>query len=283
MNDVRDICERMLVAPPPLREGSEVLDRARRSAVRRRRTGLVSAGLVSAGLVAVAATAATALAVPSGPSTVPARPASPADQPAAVAPAVVPKEIPLARASFAHGARMRELLLAAVPAGYATSDLPIVPDESLDPDEVFPNESMPAPKDAVYNVAAAGVLLDADGGQGLLMATIFFTSNAPVPCSQSPGGTAVCEVVTFDGVNIEVTTWSDEAGQHISARRPLRGGFLSVTASQGLGTGDSHDSQTPLDGVRNTSPRIKPPLPTLPFDKSRIAALALNPAMLQFP
>ncbi|WP_327000392.1 hypothetical protein OHA72_35385 [Dactylosporangium sp. NBC_01737] len=187
------------------------------------------------------------------------------------------KDLPAARAAYTHGATMRGLLLAAVPAGYTTADYPTSYDKDFDPNAVLPNAKFPAPAKGLLNVAFGGLMLQAGGGEGMLTASIWATSSTGQLEECVPGS---CEVVTVDGVSVEVRTWSDEGGRHISATRRLTGGWLSVIASQGLATGGT---ETPLDGAQNRHPRVKPALPVLPFTTQQIAALALNPAMLQFP
>jgi hypothetical protein len=270
VNEVKDICDRMLADPPPVRDSGEVLATARRSAVRRRRAGLASAGMAAV----VFAALALPLTVRSGRTV-----ESPAPR-AAAPPAVseVPKELPPARAAFAHSAEMRRLLLAAIPAGYTTEDYPVGFDRGFDQNAVLPNDKYRAPEGALLNVAFAGLLVHAGGGEGMLTASIWASRTIARACATNPGET--CEVVTVDGVDIEVSTWQDESGRHIGARRPLNGGWLSVIASQGMGGGDR---QAPLDGAKNQHPTVKPPLATLPVTEQQLVALAANPAMLQFP
>lgn len=273
MNDVKDICNELLTASPPPPDSTAVLAAARRSATRHRATAAAGMGTL---VVAVAA----------GVSAVALRPApvdAPAQQPPQVvaapssAPVVVVKEPPAARAAYTHGATMRGLLLAAVPAGYTTENFPTSYDKDFDPNAVLPNAKFPAPASGLLSVAFGGLLLQAGGGEGTLTASIWATTSAPTADGCPP---ASCEVVTADGVSVEVRTWSDEGGRHISATRQLKGGMLSVIASQGMATGGT---ETPLDGAQNRQPRVKPALPVLPFTTQQIAALALNPAMLQFP
>ncbi|MEV4510188.1 hypothetical protein AB0K00_14635 [Dactylosporangium sp. NPDC049525] len=276
MNDVKDICDDLLSASPPPPDSAAVLAAARRSAGRHRAT--VAAGVGT--LVLVVAAGGSALALRPAPVDTPAQQPPPAvAAPTAAptsAPVAVAKETPAARAAYTHGATMRGLLLAAIPAGYTTEDYPTSYGKDFDPTAVLPNAQFPAPANGLLNVAFGGLLLQSGGGEGMLTAAIW-ASSAPAAEECLPGS---CEVVTADGVSVEVRTWSDEGGRHISATRRLTGGLLTVTASQGLATGGT---EAPLDGVQNRHPRVKPALPTLPFTTQQIAALALNPAMLQFP
>jgi hypothetical protein len=277
--NVRDICDRLLATPPPLRDSRAVLATARHALARRRR-----AGLASAGILAITAITGAVLTVPaSGPGEQAPSAAAPVSATTVPAPETAPGDLPPARAAFNHSAAMRQLLLAAVPAGYTTADFPVSRDKDFDPAAVLPNEEYPAPVNGVMSVAFAGVFLRADGGEGLLSASILTTAgrNVREPCGMNAmpsGGT--CEVVDVDGVSVEVTSWVDEAGQHIGVVRWLRGGWLLLLASQGMATGET---RAPLDGVQNKHPTIKPPLAELPFTKGQVAALAADPAMLQFP
>lgn len=272
MNDVKDICNDLLATAPPPPDSAAVLAGARRSAARHRAT--VAAGI---GTLAVA--------VAAGVSAVALRPApvhTPAQQPPQVVTApptrpVVVKETPAARAAYTHGATMRGLLLAAVPAGYTTENYPTGYDKDFDPNAVLPNATFPPPTSGLFSLAFGGLLLRAGGGEGMLTASIWATAPGLPEQDCTP---ASCEVVTADGVSVDVRTWSDEGGRHISATRKLTGGWLMVIASQGMGTGDTG---TPLDGAKNRHPRVRPALPDLPFTTRQIAALALDPAMLQFP
>ncbi|SNT63372.1 hypothetical protein SAMN05421812_11577 [Asanoa hainanensis] len=278
MNDVREICERMLVTPPPLRDSAEVLAAARRSVVRRRRAGVASVGALTAAATGVVLTLQL---TPAGGTALPA--------PLVVAPlatssaAPAPARTPPAKAAFTHSAQMRHLLLGLAPAGYSVRDFPVSYDKDFDPTAVLPNRGLPAPRNGLMSVAFAGLLLGRGGGEGLLSANIWSTGDPKqldVDCSApARPAKAVCKMVTVDGVAIQVTTWNDERGRHVSASRALAGGALILSADQGLGT---DESQTPLDG-RRPGNRVKPRLATLPVTADQLAKLAANPDMLQFP
>ncbi len=279
MNDVREICERMLATPPPLRDSGEVLVTARRSAARRRNAGLAAGSALAVTAITVALTSQLTSA---GGSALPVAAPPPATT-AAPPPAAVPQELPPARAAYTHASRMRELLLGVVPPGLAAKDFPVNYDASFDPTAVLPNKTYPAPDSGLLSVAFAGILVSDAAGEGLLSADIMATAG-PGPlaadCAPVPGAPAgTCEMVTVEGVRVQVTTWSDESGGHISAARRLDGGVLIVSAAQGMGSGESI---APLDGTRGGGSG-KPPLASLPFTPEQLAALAANPAMLQFP
>ncbi|GAA1864137.1 hypothetical protein [Asanoa iriomotensis] len=279
MNEVREICERMLdTPPPPLRDSGDVLAAARRSVRRRRQATAASAGALTVVAVAVTLTLQGGSAVPAPPVAAPA-PTTVAPPPATKA---QPQHTPRARAAGTHATQLRRQLLATVPAGYATRDFPVNYDTDFDPTAVLPNRAVPAPENGIMSVAFAGILLsDSRGREGLLSANIWATASPDLlagGCAAEPPSTH-CEVRTVDGVRVTLTTWQDGSGRHISASRPLDGGALVVAAAQGL---RSDETQAPLDGTRGNS-RIKPSLTTLPFTMDQIAALAANPAMLQFP
>jgi len=279
VTEIRELCDQMIATPPPMRDSASVLAAARRSLARRR------AGVAGVGALAVAAATATVLTLPSvlaGAAPIQAPPVVAASGPVSVsAGPPAPTVLPPARAAFTHSEQMRQLLLAQIPSGYVVSQYPVAYDTGFDPTAVLPNQKYPAPTGGAMDVAFAGEFLAAGGGQGLLSASILATADAPpaAPCQGNPAGT-VCHIVTVDGVNIEVSTWHDQSGRHIGAVRRLQGGVLMVIASQGLGTGDT---TRPKDAPSGQDSRIKPPLATLPFTEQQLAALAADPAMLQFP
>jgi hypothetical protein len=281
VNELREICEHLLATPPPLRDSGEVLATARRSAARRRHSSVASAGALA---VAAAAVVLTVQVTSAGGSGEPAPPvaASAATTGSAAQDVAAPKDMPPARAAATHAERLRQLLLAAVPPGYATEDFPVSYDEGFDRTAVLPNATYPAPKDGALSLSFAGLLLSDAGGEGLLSADIVATGNPGVlgeECGPASEQSTNCEVMTVDGVRVEVTTWQDEAGQHISAVRRLDGGCLIVSATQGMGSGES---VAPLDGTRKSG-GAKPALAILPFSTQQLAGLAANPEMLQFP
>jgi hypothetical protein len=291
VNEVKDICERMLAVPaPPMREGAEVLASARRAAVRRDRARLIGSGV--AGVAAVAA--AAALIVPAGagrgPTPVPpaaSAPSTPVSRVPAEVPAVPP---PLARAASTHDRQMYQLLAGALPAGYtARSTYPF-----SDDDTVYPTNPERAPDGSHHMLAHAFVTVSAGGGEGQLFA--FITNDGkPVPSGDlcapvvttpaTPNDT--CAVMTINGVQVRVTTsWDAEHGHETVATRFLRFGRLDVVAWQGV---PSYEPDTKLPPDANRAPRSqadedrKPPLSAPLLDAPTVAALAANPAMLQFP
>ncbi|MEU0563636.1 hypothetical protein [Dactylosporangium sp. NPDC006015] len=263
MNDVKDICDGMLATAPPPPDARTVLATARRAAGRRRAVGAAGVATLA---VAVAA-GGTALALRPAPAPVPAQQPPPVLATGPSPAPVVAAPLPAARAAYTHGATMRGLLMAAVPAGYTTADYPVSYDEGVDPTVVLPNERVPAPANWQLSVAFAGVFLRQGGAEGLITASIWATANPVAEDCPPPS----CSVVTAGGVSVEVRTWIDEGGVHIAATRRLTGGSLSVIASQGMATAEA------------TPAAVRPALPALPFTTQQVAALALDPAMLQFP
>ncbi len=279
MTDVRDLFDQLLDAPAPaMRPAGDVLAAARRSAARRRRAGIASAGLLTA-----AAVAAGAFVVPTltggGAAPAAAPQAPPFSAAASIAPsAAAERPAPRARAAAVHGRVLTTRLRAAVPPGYATPDFPIELDDALDPDRVLPDATYRPPAGGMMSAATGGVLLRAGGGEGMLTAGIW-AFGEPAPDSEECADGHECSEHTIGGVTVRVSTWRDESGRHISAGRPLRGGRLIVSASQGLGGGDERTRTE--DGFTGGG-RVKPSLPELPFTPDQIAALAADPAMLQF-
>jgi hypothetical protein len=98
---------------------------------------------------------------------------------------------------------------------------------------------------------------------------------------------ASCDVIVVGGVPIQVvTSWDAERGQEITATRFLRGGALSVISWQGVPTYEA-DSEVPADAHgkpdRSGQQAHRPMLPAPMLEAQQVAALAGDPAMLQFP
>jgi hypothetical protein len=227
MNEVREICARMLDGPePPLRGADEILATARRERARRGR-------LTTAGAGAAALAMALGVATIIGPGL--GRPDP------VVAGGTLAPDAPLARAAPAHGRVMTDHLLRAVPAGYASSAVPSVSDsEVVHP--VDPNEA-----GRVQVLAVATVRIFAGAGEGRLFAYLVNdgASTPPAnPCAadliRTVGDAPACQIWSVDGVAVRLVVAVDpHRGQVIQATRFLDGGRLIVGAWQG----------TPLDPI----------------------------------
>ncbi|BFU45053.1 hypothetical protein [Krasilnikovia sp. MM14-A1004] len=274
MTDIKDMCDRLVESPPPLRSGDAVLAQARRSAQRHRRGGMAAAGLLTASALAAGGVyAGTAGAPAAGQGGHGLAPAAAATGPTK---ARASTGLPPARAALVHSEKMRELLVTAVPAGATAAPLPVDHDDSLDPHSVLPDAAHPAPRKGAMSVAGFVVVVQQDGREGALVAQIL-AAGTPLPRCHADAVTQ-CATRDVGGVRIEITSWADKAGKHIAASRRLQGGVLVVIGDQGM---RSEESSTPPDAPgRVRAP--KPPLKTMPFTAEQVAALAANPDMLQF-
>ena len=234
MNEVKDICDRMLDMPaPPLRDSGEVLDIARRSARRRARVTAAGSGLA----VAATAAAVVTLSVTGRPAPPPAQ-GPPAGQ-ATTSSAAQHQDVPPARGAAVHDRKMAQVLQGAVPAGYtATPEFPFSTDTTVYP-------PMEHPGDRAQLLAVTSLLVSAGGGTGVLSAYLV-TDGVPAPTGDlCSAGIAArfrdagdrCETVVVNGVPVRVTTGhSQDRGEVRVATRFLRGGHLTVSAAQGVTT-----------------------------------------------
>jgi hypothetical protein len=91
-----------------------------------------------------------------------------------------------------------------------------------------------------------------------------------------------CRTVDVGGTAVRVVSATDPAtGQVLSATRYLGGGYLVVSASQGIRAYRvSHAGDDEWIWEVAVNPRHEQPLAELPFTADRLAALALDPALL---
>ena len=134
MNEVRDVCARMLDGPePPMRPADDVLAVARRA--KRRHTWFTAAG-AGGGVLAMVLLVAVLL----GPSMV-GRALTGWQRPPASAAAA---RYPVAQAAAAHGLQMADVLRAAVPTGVRSSvEEPFSHDSTVHPDGSAPRGGLP--------------------------------------------------------------------------------------------------------------------------------------------
>jgi len=289
VNDVKYLCEQLLDAPPPMRDGAEMLAAVHRSAARR------SAVLAGGGLLATAAlTGAAVLAVP----VLAGHPAAPVAAPIGTSPVTPPSsapapEVPYARAAGTHDRKMFLAIKKVLPAGYsATSQYPF--SQSRTPYPADP--AAPRGKGAGAVLAAdVSVLVAKEGRVGWLAANIV-NDGRPVPTGDlcgpdaanrnhdQPGST--CTSVTVNGVSIRLTRehWDNTAPEIdvITATRYLRGGALMITESRSVPDFQSEKDPLPPDAV-NRHPKKQTPTSALGdwfLTADQLAALAADPAML---
>ncbi|HLT09466.1 MAG TPA: hypothetical protein VK028_01505 [Micromonosporaceae bacterium] len=262
MNEVRDLCERLLDTPaPPMRTADEVLTIARRA--RRRRNLLTTSGV--AGLVLGLVLGIAVVLDRTG-----------GDGPVFVA-------APAARASAAHGARMSAVLIGAVPDGHTTGRVETFSDDPV----VHPSGSELGDGRAQL-LSAAVVRVFAGGGQGQLFAYLVHDGRpAPKadPCAEDAAlpRDGRCEVRWVGEVPIRVVTTTGEGrGRVVEATRFLDGGRLVVAAWQGVPVDwlDYPDAERWSRAVAGEAVWSRPPLPAPLLDADRVAAIAADPAML---
>lgn len=290
MNDVKYLCEQLLDAPPPLRDGAEMLAAVHRSAARR------SAIRAGGGLLATAALTGTAVlvapilaghpapAVPVG--------ASPVVTPPSSAPAPAPP-VPYAQAAGIHDKKMFTAIKRALPAGYtATTQYPFSTSRTSYPTD----PAAPRGKGKGATLAASvSVLASKDGRVGWLAANIV-NDGLPMPTgdlcgpdtakrnNDQPGTT--CEVITVNGTTVRVTRehWDNTAPEIdvITATRFLRNGALMITESRSVPDFQSEKDPLPPDAV-NKHPKKQTPTSALGdwvLTEDQLAALVADPAML---
>lgn len=262
MNEVRDLCERLLDAPaPPLRTADEVLTIARRA--RRRRSLLTATGV--AGVVLGLVLGVTVVFDRTG-----------GDGSVVVA-------APAARSSAAHGAKMAAVLIGAVPDGHTTGRVETFSDNPV----MHPT----ATESGSYRsrlLSAAVVRIFADGGQGQLFAYLVHDGR-PAPGADLCAADAAlpqdahCEVRWVGEVPVRVVTTTGEGrGRVIEATRFLDGGRLVVAAWQGVPVDwlDYPEAERWSRAVAGEAVWSRPPLPAPLLDAARVAAIAADPAML---
>lgn len=280
MNEIKDICDRLLDAPsPPLRRADEVLAAARRARnrVRLAVTGSGVAALAVLGLCALLA----------GQGVLPG--ADAATQPTAVTPSATGFNrlpiggVPPALARPAHGRQLDKMLREAVPPGFTLRSGSGTGWDDDYPTYRIPPKAKPGQAQAIAWMAGAEVLIGMGDATGNLTANIQ-ADGWPVPddpCVLSAdrrgslrtelAGRA-CRVIEVGGIPIAVfTTQNKYRGEGIVAVRFLRGGYLIVESWQGL--------MPYFPGSHK--PPVRTPMLTQPvLSAQRVAELAADPRML---
>ncbi|WP_027341430.1 hypothetical protein [Hamadaea tsunoensis] len=270
---MKDVFEPLREMPePPLRPSALVLRAAKRSARRRAATtALVVLALAGGGSL-------VARELPRHPvrETPAAQSATVTPTPAAQAPSLT---VLASRSGPIAGALIR-----AVPPGYRAAPMSL--------------EGLEIPAAAAYTVRT-----DARGGFRAVVAVRVRDQNrvgvvgvlygtdlaAPKdPCATDLGlgieGSTIsgCRMVTVGGVPVRVVTAAGPGtGAVLSATRYLSGGYLVVTASQGIRAyqvaADGGDANT---WYVATNPHNEPPLTGLPFTAESLAGLAAGPTLI---
>jgi len=215
MNDVKDICDRILERPaPPMRDSERVLTIAQRSARRQARITVTMGGLVAAAIVAITAAAGTLDGAPGTP------------RPAVLLTSVASPSLSPAPDWEKTGpdtARFAQLLAEALPAGYRSQP-------------AFGTHGTDTWTSADSYASRTQLVVSTGKGQGMLSATVV-KDGAAAPSGDlcaaavtarldayNPDGDANCQVITIDGVPIRATTTAKGS----TATRFLADGFLIV-------------------------------------------------------
>ncbi len=273
MNDVKDLCDRILDKPaPPLRDSTQVLAIARHAARRRAQLTAAAGGLACAVVAAVAVT----VAMPVAPADAP-----PAQQPSTTelpSPAAAP--MPDADAAQAHGGRVAQLLAEAVPTGYtsrpdgATSTWRLAADTATKPRFVSQTRIVVSDGSGEGGLSAAlvGDGLAAPSGE-LCAPTVTARLGAYTGNGTGPG---TCAVASVNGVPVRTDISAD---QTVTATRFLNGGYLTIRWS-------SSRWQSPLPTTDAGHPWVnhggsgRPPLEATAFTPTALAELTANPRLL---
>lgn len=288
MNDVKYLCEQLLDAPPPLRDGAEVLATARRSTARRSAVRATGGALAVAALTGAAVLVAPAIAANSTATTVQLAAPKPSEQPPSPAPP--PPEVPYAQASSTHDKKMLETIKRALPAGFtAASQYPLATDPTPYPTD--PTVTLSSASGATL-AATISILVSSDGRVGWLSATIV-NDGRPLPTGDlcgpgvgyvQPGAT--CSVIDVDGTRIRITRehWDNTAPEIdvIVATKFLRNGSLSIVESRSVPDFQSEKDPLPPD-AKNKHPKKQTPTSALGdwfLTDQQLAELVASPGML---
>lgn len=283
MNDVFDRLREM--PEPPLRTSADVLASAKRSA-RRRTVGRAVAGAFAVvALAGVAAVTAQRYEPPRGPQQMaaltPTASASPAGAPTPSAPSVQSIE--------KHSTSIAQALMDAVPAGYDA-----VP-AKLNGDDAQPPESYTLRQTITKGAYRTVTLVRVSRAQGAGIIAAVIGNDAPAP---GPGadpcaarldtgieGATIdsCWLININGATVRLVTGTDPGvGKVMSATRYLDGGYVVVSASQGVRAYRITPAGADKAGVWEVAvnPQHERPLSTMPLTVTELAALATDPALL---
>ncbi|GAB4050650.1 hypothetical protein [Catellatospora paridis] len=269
MNDVKDLCERILDQPaPPLRDGAQVLAVARHAAQRRARLTAAVGGLACTAVAAVVVTAA----LPRTTGELPV--AQPPSATALVSAAAVPP-VPGPDAAQAHGGRIAQLLADAVPAGYTSRPADATSTWRLD--TAATPRYISQTRLIVSDGAGEGVLSAAFAGDGHAVPDGDLCAAAVTDrlAEYSSAGPGTCAVMSVGGAAVRVDTTADRA---VAATRFLAGGYLTIRWSpmtwSTVSPSASAQPWTVLDGGG------RPAVDAATFTQAGLAGLAADPRML---
>jgi hypothetical protein len=222
MNEVSDICHRILERPaPPMRDGAQVLTVARDAARRQVRITVTAGGLIAAAVVAVMAAVGTLHAAAGAPR--------PAVLLTAVAIPSLTQTPPREKAGPDAG-RLARLLADALPAGYGSR-----PAFGTGGTDAGSSSDLPGSTSA-RSAARASLVVSTERGHGTLSATVVRDDAAMGsgdPCSPATAvrldayldhGDTGCHVIAVHGVRIRVGATAGGS----TATRFLADGFVTI-------------------------------------------------------
>lgn len=280
MNDVfeplRDIPE------PPLRPGSEALATARRDTRRRTALRAAAGALATLAIIGGAAAAADRL-----------RPAAPPPQAATAAaasttPAAVPTPLaPAPEAVEKHSTRIAGALINAVPTGYQAAPVKLTGAGAEQPDVYTVRVGIPK---GGYR-AITLVRVSTERGSGVVAAV--YGTDLPTPGAGADlcgahqdlgieGATiTACWTASVGGTPVRLVSGIDPGvGAVMTATRYLRGGYVVVSASQGMRAYRVSPAGETWIWEVAVNPRHEKALAELPFTADRLGALAMDPTLL---
>lgn len=251
MNEVEDLCNRILNRPPPpMRDSAQVLAIAQRAARRPARVTITAGSLAAAALAAVTALVWS-------PQTASVHPAPAATSTATVDPG--PPPVPPRDKARRTGERIAQLLTAALPTGYTGQS-------AVGADGTYTWE-MPAgryfvqTKLLVSNGYSGGTLLSSVVRDGTAAPSGDLCTPAVAARVDGDEQGATCEVVTIDRVRVRVTTTK---AREKTATRFLADGYLTI-------------SWKPDAWMVLQTPASRPPTaPPSPFTAQQLAGLAAS-------
>ncbi|GIF91853.1 hypothetical protein [Catellatospora chokoriensis] len=271
MNDVKDLCERILDQPaPPLRDSAQVLAVARHAAQRRARLTAAVGGLACAAVAAVVVTAAL-------PRTAGELPVAQPPSATALASAAAMPPVPGPDAAQAHGGRIAQLLAEAVPAGYTGRPADATSTWRLDTDTAGTPRYISQTRLIVSDGAGEGVLSAALAGDRHAAPVGDLCADAVTArlAEYSAVGPGTCDVVSVGGAAVRVDTAADRA---VVATRFLAGGYLTIRWSPMTWSAVSPSASAQpwmlLDGGG------RPALDAAAFTPAGLAGLAADPRLL---
>lgn len=283
---MNDMFDRLREVPePPLRTSADVLATAKRSARRRTAGRAVAGAFAVVALAGAAAITAQRYEPPRGPQQMAAPPPTAYASPA---PSRTPSA-PTIQSVKKHSTSIAQTLMDAVPAGYDAAPAKLDGDGPQAPETY--TLQLAGTKGAYRTVT----LVRVGKGQSAGVVAAVIGNDVPAP---GPGadpcaalldtgieGATIdsCQMITINGASVRLVTGTDPSvGQVMSATRYLDGGYVTISASQGVrayrvtpaGGGEAGVWEVAVNPLNERS------LSTMPFTATELAALATAPGLL---